>query len=156
MYRNHQCCLTNTKEFDCLTIQVLFLRNVLHLSDWISSDGTVNAPRSTGSLGKLSKKKENKAKSNKPLSKKERQRTANCTIQSQGSTVANPADQGVQVVHGNRDNKTVTIIRGMKVASIEEKKTLLKSLKSKLGVGGTLEDGVLEGKVATEKRWWIF
>ena len=113
----------------------------------ISSDGTVNVPRSTGSLGKPSKKKKKNAKPNKALSKKERQRTANGTVQSQSSGNAasrDPADQGVQVVHGNRGNKTVTIVRGMAATSADDKKKLLKSLKSKLGVGGTLVDGVLE------------
>ena len=55
-----------------------------------------------------------------------------------------PAQQGLQVIRGNRGNKTVTIIRGMNATSIEEKKKILKLLKRKLGVGGTLVDGVLE------------
>jgi translation initiation factor 1 len=113
-----------------------------------SSDGAVLRP--TGSLGKPSKKREtlgmSSRHSNKPLSKKERQRTANGTIDSSTGASGNdpPAQQSIQVVHGNRGDKTVTIIRGMKAPSVEEKKEILKTLKSKLGVGGTLIDGVLE------------
>ena len=114
----------------------------------ISSDGTKNIARSTGSLGKPSKKKKQKIakQQSKKLSKQERQRTANGTIDSNGN-IANsmdPAQQGLQVVRGNRGSKTVTIIRGMNATSIEEKKKILKLLKRKLGVGGTLVDGVLE------------
>lgn len=114
----------------------------------ISSDGVVSGgPRPTGSLGKPSKKKNTKkqsVKANTPLSKKERQRTANGTIQSEGNVTGNPADQAIQVVRGNRGNKTVTIVRGMIATPADEKKKILKSIKSKLGVGGTVVDGVLE------------
>ena len=111
----------------------------------ISSDGVVTrGPRDTGSLGKPSKKKMKKSVENKVLSKKERQRTANGTIQSDGNVTGNPSDQGVQVVRGNRGNKTVTIVRGMNATSAEEKKKILKLIKNQLGVGGTLVDGVLE------------
>jgi len=116
----------------------------------ISSDGKVTgAPRPTGSLGKPSKKKKadnNNQQQQKPMSKKDRQRTANGTIQSESSNNnnADPAEQGVQVVRGTRGTKTVTIVRGMNATSSEEKKNILKLLKSKLGVGGTLVDGVLE------------
>jgi translation initiation factor 1 len=139
----------------------------------ISSDGTIDsgvgksnnqAPRSTGSLGKPKKRKangggqdggSNNNNSNNQktiMSKKDRQRTANGTIVSNSTARATtgsrsvPPDQqdGVQVVRGNRGSKTVTIVRGMDGTSEDEKKTLLKLLKSKLGVGGTLVDGVLE------------
>lgn len=116
----------------------------------ISSDGVVSgAPRSTGSLGRPSKKKK-KLNNNQAggMSKKERQRTANGTIQSDssgtGSSRVDPADQGIQVVRGNRGSKTVTIVRGMHATPVDEKKKILKLLKSKLGVGGTLVYGVLE------------
>lgn len=110
----------------------------------IGSDGNVR--RSTGSLGVPSKKKKKKSpKQNKALSKKERQRTANGTIDSNSSNVsADPSQQGLEVVRGNRGNKTVTIVRGMNTTQVDEKKKILKSLKSKLGTGGTLVDGVLE------------
>ena len=87
----------------------------------------------------------NKTSGNKPLSKIDRQRTANGTMDS--STAKNgidPADQSLQIVRGTRGNKMVTIIRGMSETSVERKKEILKTLKTKLGVGGTLVDGVLE------------
>ena len=113
-----------------------------------SSGGGVSRP--TGSLGKPSKKRMetlpmNKTSGNKPLSKIDRQRTANGTMDS--STAKNgidPADQSLQIVRGTRGNKMVTIIRGMSETSVERKKEILKTLKTKLGVGGTLVDGVLE------------
>jgi translation initiation factor 1 len=113
-----------------------------------SSNGAVSRP--TGSLGKPSKKKQplvmSSTRSSKPLSKNERQRTANGTIDSSTGASDNdpPAQQSIQVVRGNRGDKTVTIIRGMKAPSVEEKKEILKTLKTKLGVGGTLVEGVLE------------
>ena len=114
----------------------------------ISSDGVVSgAKRPTGSLGKPSRKKpKNQATTNqKPMSKKDRQRTANGTIQSDSNgRTGDPADQAIQVVRGSRGSKTVTIIRGMTATPAEEKKKILKLLKSKLGVGGTLVEGVLE------------
>lgn len=115
----------------------------------ISSNGVVSgAPRSTGSLGKPSKKKKPKqtaSSSQKPMSKKDRQRTGNGTIQSESNgRKGDPAEQGVQVVRGNRGSKTVTIVRGMDATPLEDKKKILKLLKSKLGVGGTLVEGVLE------------
>ena len=94
------------------------------------------------------KKNNTSAKPNKALlSKKERQRTANGTIDSSsasGNKTADPAQQGIQVVRGNRGNKVVTIIRGMNATTVDDKKKILKTLKSKLGAGGTLVDGVLE------------
>jgi translation initiation factor 1 len=115
----------------------------------ISSTGGV-VPRPTGSLGKPSKKRKTLATSStisdKLLSKKDRQRTANGTIDSSiGARYGDPpAQQSIQVVLGNRGDKNVTIIRGMKAPSVEQKKEILKTLKIKLGVGGTLVDGVLE------------
>lgn len=112
----------------------------------IGSDGTVK--RSTGSLGVPKKNKkiaQQKNNNNKSLSKKERQRTANGTMDSNTSNASvDPSEQGIQVVRGNRGSKSVTIIRGMNATPDSEKKKILKSLKSKLGVGGTLVDGVLE------------
>lgn len=111
----------------------------------ISSDGNVKRP--TGSLGKPSNKKKKSSKENKALSKKERQRTGNGTIDSgagRTTTTIDPSQQALQVVRGNRGNKTVTIVQGMNATSIEDKKKILKTLKSKLGVGGTLVEGVLE------------
>ena len=79
------------------------------------------------------------------MSKKDRQRTGNGTIQSESNgRKGDPAEQGVQVVRGNRGSKTVTIVRGMDATPLEDKKKILKLLKSKLGVGGTLVEGVLE------------
>lgn len=85
------------------------------------------------------------------MSKKDRQRTANGTIQSvstqtnaQQRTSTNPAQQGIQVVRGNRGQKTVTIVRGMNATPVDEKKRILKLIKQKMGVGGTLVEGVLE------------
>lgn len=112
----------------------------------ISSDGTVKIP--TGSLGIPSKKKKKKAQKSQSakLSKKQRQRTANGTIDSTNndSGSVDPSQQGLQVVRGNRGNKVVTIIRGMNATSLDDKKNILKLLKSKLGTGGTIVDGVLE------------
>ena len=81
------------------------------------------------------------------MSKKERQRTGNGTVDSgagQTQTTLDPSQQGLQVLRGNRGNKTVTIVQGMNATSIDDKKKILKTLNSKLGVGGTLVDGVLE------------
>ena len=111
----------------------------------ISSDGTVKLP--TGSLGKPKKNKKKKPKVNKALSKKERQRTGNGTVDSGAGvthTTLDPSEQGLQVVGGRRGNKTVTIVQGMNATSIADKKKILKTLKGKLGVGGTLVDGVME------------
>ncbi|CAB9524769.1 Translation initiation factor SUI1 [Seminavis robusta] len=115
----------------------------------INSDGVVSrGPRPTGSLGKPSKRKTKKPNNGvKPMSKKERQRTANGTIDSNTSSNnsnVDPSQQAIQVVRGTRGNKTVTIVRGMTATAVDDKKKILKTLKSKLGVGGTLVDGVLE------------
>ena len=112
----------------------------------ISSTSDGSKPRPTGSLGKPSKRKgKGKSKPNKALSKKERQRTANGALDSNSNnSTMDPSLQSLQVVKGNRGNKVVTIIRGMNATSNDDKKAILKKLKSKLGVGGTLVDGVLE------------
>lgn len=123
-------------------------RTPLNLKEYasISSDGNVKRP--TGSLGKPKRsKKKQTPKENKALSKKERQRTGNGKVDSGAgvaTTTLNPSEQGLQVVRGNRGNKTVTIVQGMNATSIDDKKKILKTLKSKLGVGGTLVEGVLE------------
>ncbi|CAJ1911679.1 unnamed protein product [Cylindrotheca closterium] len=114
----------------------------------ISSDGNMNVKRPTGSLGKPKKnKKKQISEETKTLSKKERQRTGNGKVDSGAgvnATTLHPSQQGVQVVRGNRGNKTVTIVQGMNATAIDDKKKILKTLKGKLGVGGTLVDGVLE------------
>lgn len=114
----------------------------------ISSDGTVSGV--SRFPGSKQKKKANQ-KNAKSMSKKDRQRTANGTIQSdstqtnaQQRTSTNPAQQGIQVVRGNRGQKTVTIVRGMNATPVDEKKRILKLIKQKMGVGGTLVEGVLE------------
>lgn len=120
----------------------------LHLKEYasISSDGNVKRPN--GNLGKPTKKKrEQDSDENKTLSKKERQRTGNGKVDSGAgvtSTTLDPSQQGVQVLPGNRGIKTVTIVQGMNTTSIDDKKKILKTLKGKLGVGGTLVEGVLE------------
>lgn len=87
----------------------------------ISSDGILtdkrkdepSRPTST-SLGVPTRKRKSSSssKKNNPLSKKDRQRTANGSIDSSRQTlVASPETEAVQVLEAKRGNKTVTIIR---------------------------------------------
>lgn len=57
--------------------------------------------------------------------------------------LAVPEDQQVQVQVVTRGNKKVTLIRGL-TSPMEDRKKLLKELKTSLGGGGTMVEGVLE------------
>jgi translation initiation factor 1 len=125
----------------------------------ISSDGTVeHASRSQGRLGVSSKTKKRKAvdthntvsknnSQNRPLTKQEKQRTGNgmvdSTKQTRLSDASTKEQEAIQVLEAKRGSKVVTIVRGM-TSPMEERKVLLKELKTKLGGGGSLVDGVLE------------
>jgi translation initiation factor 1 len=118
----------------------------------ISSDGTVeHASRSQGRLGVSSKTKKRKAvdnnNQNRPLTKQEKQRTGNgmvdSTKQTRLSDASTKEQEAIQVLEAKRGSKVVTIVRGM-TSPMEERKVLLKELKTKLGGGGSLVDGVLE------------
>lgn len=87
----------------------------------ISSDGILTDRRqdqparaASTSLGVPSrrKKKQKISSTKKPLSKKERQRTANGAVDSSLQTlIADPANENVQVLEAKRGTKTVTIVR---------------------------------------------
>jgi translation initiation factor 1 len=78
------------------------------------------------------------------MNKKDRQRTANGAIDSsRQSRIGDPEREEIQVVEAKRGSKAVTIVRGM-TSPMDDRKKLLKEMKSKFGVGGTLVDGVLE------------
>jgi hypothetical protein len=82
-----------------------------------SSDGEVqvNQRRPTGNLGvskKPRKKPAQDGKSQRPLSKKDRQRTGNGQVDSTKQTlIADPENENIQVVEAKRGNKVVTIVR---------------------------------------------
>eukprot|EP00571_Detonula_confervacea_P003472 CAMPEP_0172329070 /NCGR_PEP_ID=MMETSP1058-20130122/60686_1 /TAXON_ID=83371 /ORGANISM="Detonula confervacea, Strain CCMP 353" /LENGTH=212 /DNA_ID=CAMNT_0013046219 /DNA_START=675 /DNA_END=1313 /DNA_ORIENTATION=+ len=80
-----------------------------------------------------------KAKKAETLAK-QRNGDVDSTFQS-GSTL--PQDQNVQIKVAKRGNKNVTLVRGL-TSGMEDRKKLLKELKSKLGGGGAMIDGVLE------------
>lgn len=87
-------------------------------SDGILSDRRKDQPAraATSSLGVPSKRKKQKAGNNtgknKPLSKKDRQRTANGSVDSsRQSLIADPENENVQVLEAKRGNKTVTVVR---------------------------------------------
>lgn len=96
-----------------------------------------------------SKKKQETSKTIKPLSAKsikaQNQRTAGGLIDSTKETMlaSLPEEQNLQVQVAKRGAKVVTMVRGM-TWPMDERKSLLKELKKKLGGGGTLIDGVLE------------
>lgn len=85
----------------------------------VSSDGILTDRRkdqparaASTSLGVPTKKRKQKEPSNKPLSKKDRQRTANGAVDSSlQMLVADPENDKVQVLEVKRGSKTVTIIR---------------------------------------------
>ena len=52
-------------------------------------------------------------------------------------------DQDVQMKVAKRGSKNATVVRGL-TSAMEDRKKLLKELKSKLGGGGTMIEGVLE------------
>lgn len=101
----------------------------------------------TTNLGVSKKKKMSSAKTtSKPLSKKAeklaKERNGN-TDSSLQAGISVPEDQDVQIKAMNRGNKKVTVVRGL-TSSMDDRKKLLKEIKSKVGGGGTLVDGVLE------------
>ena len=108
------------------------------------------APAVQSNLGVPSKKKKQKSnKKDKPLSAKaikaQNQRTAGGLIDSTRATMlaSPPEEQNLEVQVGKRGAKVVTMVRGM-TSPMDERKTLLKELKKKLGGGGSLVEGVLE------------
>jgi translation initiation factor 1 (eIF-1/SUI1) len=115
----------------------------------VSNDGNVVVEqRSQGRLGISSKLKKPKdkypASSSKQMTQQEKQRTGNGTVDSTKQTlIANKEDELVQVLEAKRGNKAVTLVRGM-TSPMEDRKVLLKEMKSKLGGGGSMIDGVLE------------
>ncbi|KAL7524568.1 hypothetical protein ACHAWF_000999 [Thalassiosira exigua] len=74
-----------------------------------------------------------------------KQRTSGGTVNSNFETASPqlPEKQAIQIRVANRGNKTVTMVMGM-TAPFKERKILLKEMKSKLGGGGALVEGVLE------------
>jgi len=126
--------------------------------------------RSTFNLGVPSKRKmkdinniNNSGSKSKRLSAKalklKNQRTANGLVDSSASStskvssslstteskVQNPLqDEEVRIAIGKRGSKVVTMIQGMTLTTMEDRKKLLKALKAKVGGGGTLVEGVLE------------
>ncbi|GFH59320.1 hypothetical protein CTEN210_15796 [Chaetoceros tenuissimus] len=101
----------------------------------------------TTNLGVSKKKKMSSAKTtSKPLSKKAeklaKERNGNIDSSLQAG-ISVPEDQDVQIKAINRGNKKVTVVRGL-TSSMDDRKKLLKEIKSKVGGGGTLVDGVLE------------
>ena len=94
-----------------------------NLAGSISSDGTVTIrpkKKSTGSLGipkrRPSQKDVPKAKN---MSKKDRQRTGNGSVDSSLQTlIANPKNENVEVLEAKRGNKGVTIIRFVRAFSV--------------------------------------
>ena len=101
----------------------------------------------TTNLGVSKKKKMSSAKStSKPLSKKAeklaKERNGNIDSSLQVG-ISVPEDQDVQIKAMNRGNKKVTVVRGL-TSSMDDRRKLLKEIKSKVGGGGTLVDGVLE------------
>jgi len=125
--------------------------------------------RSTFNLGVPSKRKmkdiinnnnnNNSGSKNKRLSAKalkiKKQRTANGLVDSStkvsssssttASKVQNPLEEEeVRIAIGKRGSKVVTMIQGMTLTTMEDRKKLLKALKAKVGGGGTLVEGVLE------------
>ncbi|MCC6660811.1 MAG: translation initiation factor [Phycisphaerales bacterium] len=55
-----------------------------------------------------------------------------------------PKDQPVRVQRERRRDKTVTVVRGVTVPPEGDPAAFLRSLKTRLGTGGTLTDGALE------------
>eukprot|EP00550_Attheya_septentrionalis_P001591 CAMPEP_0198293970 /NCGR_PEP_ID=MMETSP1449-20131203/19786_1 /TAXON_ID=420275 /ORGANISM="Attheya septentrionalis, Strain CCMP2084" /LENGTH=205 /DNA_ID=CAMNT_0043993743 /DNA_START=87 /DNA_END=701 /DNA_ORIENTATION=- len=99
-------------------------------------------------MGVSSRKKIPKDRPTKKLSEKkariEKQRTAAGTVDSTArSVISDPESQDVQVQTMKRGSKVVTIVRGL-TSTMEDRKALLKEMKTKLGGGGTLVEGVIE------------
>ena len=61
---------------------------------------------------------------------------------SQTGTVL-PADMDVQIKVAKRGGKNITLVRGL-MSAMEDRIKILKEMKSKLGGGGAMIDGVLE------------
>lgn len=136
----------------------------------ISSDGVVEvSPKlvqrreKSNKLGVPSKHKmkdnsrngnNNNSGKNKRLSAKalklKNQRTAGGLVDSTSSSklssskFQSPQEEEVRIAIGKRGSKVVTMIQGMTLTTMEDRKKLLKALKGKVGGGGTLVDGVLE------------
>lgn len=92
--------------------------------------------KSSSSDGKVKNKKlSNKAEK----LAKQRNGDVDSTLQ---AGLAMPEDQYVQIQVAKRGSKTVTIVRGL-TSPMDERKKLLKELKSKIGGGGTLVEGVV-------------
>ena len=87
---------------------------------------------------KLTGKKAKKAK----LAKQRAGRAGESGVRSTGKAIA---DQAVRVEMARRGDKQVTMVRGLETPA-EDRKALLKLLKSKIGVGGTLDkaSGIIE------------
>jgi len=124
--------------------------------------------KNTYNLGIPSKRKmkdvnnSNSGKKNKRLSAKalklKNQRTAGGLVDSSApstsklssssttaSKLKNPLEEElVRIAIGKRGSKVVTMIQGMTLTTMEDRKKLLKALKAKVGGGGTLVEGVLE------------
>ena len=93
----------------------------------------------------------NTVKTTKKLSPKaarlQKQRTAGGNITSNIETTTtsdqSPEKQTIQIRVAKRGNKTVTMVQGMTLP-FKERKVLLKEMKTMLGGGGALVEGVLE------------
>lgn len=77
----------------------------------------------------------------------QKQRTAGGNITSNVETTSSnnqsPEKQAIQIRVAKRGNKTVTMVQGMTLP-FKERKVLLKEMKTMLGGGGALVEGVLE------------
>lgn len=128
-----------------------------NISGDISSDGLLadkkqeqkerNAARAAikSNLGVSTKKKRvtsntEKVPSSKKADKLAKQRNGSVDSRFQAG-LAVPEDQQVQVQVQTRGNKKVTLIRGL-TSPMEDRKNLLKELKTSLGGGGTMVEGV--------------
>lgn len=104
--------------------------------DAVKSTLGVSSKRKMASKGAQAKKLSKKAQK----LAQERNGDIDSTLQA-GLSV--PQDQDVQIKVAKRGSKQVTIVRGL-TSPMDERKKLLKDMKTKLGGGGSMIEGVLE------------
>jgi len=89
---------------------------------------------------------QNKKKLSPKAARLQKQRTAGGNITSNVETTTSdqsPEKQAIQIRVAKRGSKTVTMVQGMTLP-FKERKVLLKEMKTMLGGGGALVEGVLE------------
>mmetsp|Transcript_28975 Transcript_28975/g.53500 ORF Transcript_28975/g.53500 Transcript_28975/m.53500 type:complete len:217 (+) Transcript_28975:273-923(+) len=112
---------------------------------------TVKSNLGVPSKTKMSSKTKNSNSAGKKVPAWKAKKTENLAKQRNGDVDSTrilaglvlPEDQDVQIKVAKRGNKNVTLVRGL-TSAMEDRKKLLKELKSKLGGGGTMIEGVLE------------